>query len=49
MSRAAAARRMGRPTRRYWLTWIVPFAVWLPTIIYFRLFDPGGPACGCVR
>jgi hypothetical protein len=48
-SRAAAARRMGLSTRRYWLAWAIPFATWLPAILYLHFSDPAGAGCTCVR
>ena len=48
-SRAAAARRLGLSTRRYWLAWAIPFAAWLPAIVYLNFFDRAGAGCICVR
>ncbi len=45
--RAATAREMGLSTRRYWLAWAIPFAVWLPVIVYIHFFDHGARACPC--
>jgi hypothetical protein len=47
VNRAATARRMGLPTRRYWLAWGIPFAFWLPFIVYINVFAHGGQACNC--
>jgi hypothetical protein len=47
IDRAATARHRGLPTRRYWLAWAIPFAVWLSALIYFTFFRSGGAGCSC--
>ncbi|GAA3338488.1 hypothetical protein GCM10020358_18770 [Amorphoplanes nipponensis] len=46
INRAGTARRMGLPTRRYWLAWTIPLTVWLPLVIYINVFA-GDPNCSC--
>lgn len=46
INRAGTARRMGLPTRRYWLAWVIPLTVWLPLVIYINVFA-GDPSCSC--